>query len=616
MEYKLTKKQEEYLAIKRILDIAICVPVGILLFPAVVILALAIKIDSPGPVLFKQKRVGKNKEFFEIWKFRTMFTNTPKDMPTHMLNNPEKFITRTGSFMRKYSLDELPQIYQCITGIISLIGPRPALWNQDDLVAERDKYGVNILKPGITGWAQINGRDELEIPDKARLDGEYVKKFGFWMDLKCFLGTIGSVLCHDGVVEGGTGALHKKTQVISAVISPEKLKKEIALGGVVVISGLSLGLSVLSIVRKHFINTKEQNVEGKTKTKFYLFKLITALTGMSYIIYVNVKRKVILHDNFDQDTQQNLNHLEEKDIFNEEARKHLPKRILITGANSYIGISVKEWLEKTPNKYTVDTIDMLNDTWQKFDFSGYDVVFHVAGIAHADIGIVTEEQKQLYYKVNTELAIKVAEKAKSEGVKQFILMSSMIVYSGCKEKIITADTQPQPLNFYGDSKWCAEQKIRELTNPKFKVVVLRPPMIYGKGSKGNYLLLAKIAKKSPLFPIVKNKRSLLYIDNLCEYVKLMIDNNENGVFFPQNSEYMNTSDMVQMIAEVTGNKIVMLPGTALAIKIMEKVPGKIGAMTNKAFGDCAYEMSMSEYKVNYRVISLRKSIELTEGVDE
>ena len=369
-------------------------------------------------------------------------------------------------------------------------------------------------------------------------------------------------------------------------------------------------------MRKHFINTKEQNVEGKTKTKFYLFKLITALTGMSYIIYVNVKRKVILHDNFDQDTQQNLNHLEEKDIFNEEARKHLPKRILITGANSYIGISVKEWLEKTPNKYTVDTIDMLNDTWQKFDFSGYDVVFHVAGIAHADIGIVTEEQKQLYYKVNTELAIKVAEKAKSEGVKQFILMSSMIVYSGCKEKIITADTQPQPLNFYGDSKWCAEQKIRELTNPKFKVVVLRPPMIYGKGSKGNYLLLAKIAKKSPLFPIVKNKRSLLYIDNLCEYVKLMIDNNENGVFFPQNSEYMNTSDMVQMIAEVTGNKIVMLPGTALAIKIMEKVPGKIGAMTNKAFGDCAYEMSMSEYKVNYRVISLRKSIELTEGVDE
>ena len=144
MEYKLTKKQEEYLAIKRILDIAICVPVGILLFPAVVILALAIKIDSPGPVLFKQKRVGKNKEFFEIWKFRTMFTNTPKDMPTHMLNNPEKFITRTGSFMRKYSLDELPQIYQCITGIISLIGPRPALWNQDDLVAERDKYGVNL----------------------------------------------------------------------------------------------------------------------------------------------------------------------------------------------------------------------------------------------------------------------------------------------------------------------------------------------------------------------------------------------------------------------------------------------------------------------------------------
>jgi len=211
------------------------------------------------------------------------------------------------------------------------------------------------------------------------------------------------------------------------------------------------------------------------------------------------------------------------------------------------------------------------------------------------------------------LAIEVAEKAKEEGVKQFIFMSSMIVYSGCKEKVITAEIQPNPLNFYGDSKWQADQKVRELSDDFFKVVVLRPPMIYGKYSKGNYPKLAKLAKKLPVFPIVKNKRSMLHIDNLCQFVKLMIDNEEDGVFFPQNGEYTNTSDMVQMIAEVTGHKIVMIPGTSLAIKILEKVPGKVGVLATKAFGDLAYSMEMSEYPIDYRVSSLKQSIRLTEG---
>lgn len=211
MSYAMTKKQKVYLPFKRLLDIIICLPVCIILAPFMLIFAIAIKIDSPGPILFKQKRVGKDKKFFEIWKFRTMRTDTPKDMPTHMLNNPETFITKTGKLYRKLSIDELPQIYQCLlTGKLSLVGPRPALWNQDDLIAERDKYSVNDIKPGITGWAQINGRDELEIPTKAKLDGDYVKNIGFAMDCKCFFGTFISVLRSDGVVEGGTGEMKKK----------------------------------------------------------------------------------------------------------------------------------------------------------------------------------------------------------------------------------------------------------------------------------------------------------------------------------------------------------------------------------------------------------------------
>lgn len=287
------------------------------------------------------------------------------------------------------------------------------------------------------------------------------------------------------------------------------------------------------------------------------------------------------------------------------------KRILITGANSYIGMSFENYVADVAD-FEIDTIDMIDGTWKEYDFSKYDVVFHVAGIAHADVGNVTEEQKKLYYKVNTDLTIDVANKAKQEGVKQFIFMSSMIVYSGCKENKITKDTEPNPENFYGDSKWQADKAIQELNDDSFKVVVLRPPMIYGKNSKGNYPVLAKMASKLPIFPVVKNQRSMLYVGNLCEFIKLVIENEDRGVFFPQNAEYTRTSNMVKMIANAKGHRIFMIPGFNWAITLMKKLGGKIGGLANKAFGDSYYDMSMSEYKENYRKFSLKESIDLTE----
>lgn len=195
--------------VKRILDFILSLIGLIILSPVLIIIAVAIKVDSKGPVFFKQKRVGIHKSYFMIYKFRTMYTDTPKDMPTHLLNNPDAFITKTGHFLRKTSLDELPQLLNIIKGEMAIIGPRPALYNQYDLIAERDKYGANDVRPGLTGWAQINGRDELEIDEKARFDGEYVEHLSFGMDLKCFIGTISSVAKHEGVVEGGTGAMRK-----------------------------------------------------------------------------------------------------------------------------------------------------------------------------------------------------------------------------------------------------------------------------------------------------------------------------------------------------------------------------------------------------------------------
>lgn len=195
--------------IKRVIAIIMSICGIICLSWLYFLIIIAIKIDSPGPVFFKQKRVGIHKKYFQILKFRTMRIDTPHDMPTHMLENPDQYITKVGHFLRKTSLDELPQLFNILIGDMAVIGPRPALWNQFDLIEERDKYGANDVRPGLTGWAQIHGRDELEIDAKAKLDGYYVQHMGFWMDIKCFFGTIASVIRSDGVVEGGTGALHE-----------------------------------------------------------------------------------------------------------------------------------------------------------------------------------------------------------------------------------------------------------------------------------------------------------------------------------------------------------------------------------------------------------------------
>lgn len=284
------------------------------------------------------------------------------------------------------------------------------------------------------------------------------------------------------------------------------------------------------------------------------------------------------------------------------------KKVLITGKDSYIGTSVENWLMRETDKYSVDTIDMRDEGWEEKDFSEYDVIFHVAGIAHVSSDPKLED---LYYKVNRDLTVATAEKAKSEGVKQFIFMSSIIVYgdSSSNKRIIDKDTIPTPSNFYGNSKLQAEEGIKRLESGDFKIVVLRPPMIYGKGSKGNYPRLANMAKKTPLFPNVDNERSMLHIDNLCEFVKLMIDNEESGLFFPQNEEYVNTSEMVRLIAEVHGKKIML---TKIFNPILKLLSGRV-AVVNKVFGNLVYEKSMSEYsKSNYHIRALKETIEQTE----
>lgn len=199
-----------YQVVKRLLAILISGLAIIIISPVLLAVAIAIKCDSNGPVLFKQKRVGKDKKHFMIYKFRSMYVDAPADMPTHMLKDPTAMITKVGAFLRKTSLDELPQLFNIFKGEMAIVGPRPALWNQYDLIAERDKYNANSIRPGLTGWAQINGRDELEIDEKSRLDGYYVAHMSFLMDLKCFFGTFISVLKSDGVVEGGTGTKKEK----------------------------------------------------------------------------------------------------------------------------------------------------------------------------------------------------------------------------------------------------------------------------------------------------------------------------------------------------------------------------------------------------------------------
>lgn len=289
------------------------------------------------------------------------------------------------------------------------------------------------------------------------------------------------------------------------------------------------------------------------------------------------------------------------------------KKILITGANSYIGVTFADYINNEfSDAYTVDTVDMVDGNWRRKDFSEYCTVFHVAGIAHSDSGKISEEKEKLYYSVNTDLTVETAKKAKADGVSQFIFMSSAIIYgnSGAigEKRVITADTAPAPANCYGDSKLKAEEGIKKLADEHFNVVILRCPMIYGKNCKGNYNVLAKFAKKLPFFPYIENERSMLYTENLCEFVRLMIENEETGVFWPQNAEYVNTSEMVKKIAEMNGKNVSLVRGFTWFFNVMSHFT----PLVNKAFGNLSYDRRLSEYKQNYIVSDFTQSIEKTE----
>ena len=288
------------------------------------------------------------------------------------------------------------------------------------------------------------------------------------------------------------------------------------------------------------------------------------------------------------------------------------KNILITGAGSFVGTTVQRHLETFPDKYKVTAVGTKNGEWKELDFSQFNVVYHVAGLAHSDVGKVSEETKKLYYAVNCDLAVDVAKKAKTEGVKQFIFMSSAIVYGDSapigEEKMIGRDTPYQPANFYGDSKVQAEKGLLPLQDEKFKVVILRCPMIYGKEGKGNFPILEKMAQKMTLFPKVDNKRSMLYVGNLAEFVRLMIENEESGVFWPCNREWSNTSELVRMIADAHGKRIRLIPGFGWVLKGLSHVTGYV----NKAFGNLAYEEGLGDYKAEYRLYTLEASIKETE----
>lgn len=540
--------------VKRGLDLTLSFLALILLSPVFLGLSLAIYIDDPGPVFFTQKRVGKNKQYFKLHKFRSMKMSTPHDTPTHMLKNPEQYITGMGKFIRAHSLDELPQIWDIFLGNMSIIGPRPGLWNQDCLIAERDKYHANDVLPGLSGLAQISGRDELEIPEKAKIDGEYVKNISFLMDARCFLGTIFSVLKREGVVEGGTGKLQENTK-----------------------------------------------------------------------------------------TEKELQTTEKEDTFKERRQRSLsdPERrfkILITGEHSYVGEQVERYLEEYNGKlfpeepgrkrYVIDTLSLFGEEWKKKDFSEYDVVFHVAGIAHQDdeTDFLSKSAKrkdvfakkkesnaeEQYYSVNRDLAVACANKAKAEGVKQFIFMSSMIVYSGLNESCITKDSSLKAKNYYGDSKLQADLALQKLQSETFNMVILRPPMIYGEGCKGNYPKLAKLAKLLPCFPKVGNRRSMLYIGNLAEFIRLLVENRDRGIFFPQNKEYVDTGEMICEIAKAHHRTCITIPGLQKPLQLMQKLPGKIGRISGKAFSSSYYQKDCSEYREEYRIFSFEDSIKRTE----
>ena len=288
------------------------------------------------------------------------------------------------------------------------------------------------------------------------------------------------------------------------------------------------------------------------------------------------------------------------------------KRILITGANSYIGISVENYLKQWPDSYCLDTVDMIGDGWKDTSFRGYDAVLHVAGLVHQPQTKNDPAQAERYDRINHRLAVGTAEKAKAEGVRQFVFLSSASVYGLSapvgKVVMITEDTPLTPNDNYGISKLKAEQGLRKLEDGQFKVAIVRPPMIYGKGCKGNYQTMAKLARKLPAFPWVENQRSMLYIENLAEFIRLIIDDAAEGIFCPQNNEYVNTSEMVNFIAHANGKGILMIRGFSWAIRLLRPVTG----IVDKAFGSLCYDFELSRYTRDYCVKNFRESVLETE----
>lgn len=502
---------------KPIIDKSLAFAGLVILSPLFAAISAAIFIDDPGTIFFTQKRIGKDKRFFCLHKFRSMKMSTPHDVPTHQLRDPEQYITRVGRVLRKTSLDELPQIWDIFRGRMSIIGPRPALWNQEDLVAERQKYGANGVLPGLTGWAQINGRDELEISEKAKLDGEYVRHLkqgglrALFFDIKCFLGTIKSVAGSDGVVEGGTGSMQDE-------------KNELPLPSIALVAN-------------------------------------------------NI-------------------------AFNE------PKKILIAGTGSYVGESFRTYMSQY-NNYIVESFDTRDDSWKELDFSQYNVLYDVAGIAHIK---ETDENKHLYYEVNRDLAVDIAKKAKREGVKHFIYLSSMSVY-GVSIGKIDKDTPVKPISAYGKSKLEAERLLWQMNDKNFTVSIVRPPMVYGKGCKGNYQILRKFACKIGVFPEYQNQRSMLYIDNLSSSVRGIVHNDKPGLYFPQNIEYMNIYEMVKTLAEMNGKSFHKIKGVNAAVDIGVKSFG----IFKKVFGSLTYEKYLNVPQEWICIKSGKESLIMSEG---
>ena len=508
---------------------------AILLSPLFLFIAVAIKCTSKGPVLFKQDRIGKNKKIFKVWKFRTMRTDAPKDTPTHLLDNPDAYITKIGKVLRATSLDELPQIFNILFGKMSVVGPRPALYNQDDLVAERDKYGANSIRPGLTGWAQVNGRDELPIPVKAKFDGEYVERCGLLFDIKIFFKTFLKVLERDGVVEGKTGSDAEQPQDGS----------------------LPCG-----------------DADGTPKAD-------TDTTGAAEKGAVR----------------------EEQSIVEESV---LAKKIAVFGKNSYVGNNFAEYV-KDKRGYSVTKLNSRGDEWRDQSFAAYDVILFVAGIAHVKID---KKDEGIYFKVNRDLAVEAAQKAKAEGVKQFVYLSSIYVFGmdGIvgKECVIDENTPHTDKFAYGVSKAQADAALAALQDENFDVAVIRPPMIYGRGSKGNFPRLKRLAKHLAFFPDYRNGRSMIYIKNLSSFLDMLIENGGHGIFYPQNREPVCTTDLYCGIRKSMGKGTLR---TKLFNPLILLFGNRVGVL-RKLFGNMAIDPSMSNtYGFEYCKYDLQQSLD-------